>query len=287
MRFAAIDECRGQHALKNMCRAMQVSQSGYFSWKNRGCSAKEAEDYRLARLIEKVYLGSRNTYGSPRVHAMLKNLGENISRARVARLMQLHGIRAKTKRKFKATTNSKHRLPVAKNILARNFKPKGTNQAWAGDITYLWTDEGWLYLAVVLDLFSRKVIGWAMEPTLSKELALKALRMALNQRQTPDGLIVHSDQGSQYASNEYQDLLRRFAISCSMSRRGNCWDNSPIESFFGTLKQEHVFFCKYKTRDEARRSIFEWIEGFYNRERIHSALGFLSPERYECLARVS
>jgi putative transposase len=287
VRFAAIDEHRGQHLLKAMCKAMKVSQSGYFSWKNRPSSSGEIEDYRLTRLIEKVHLGSRNTYGSPRVHAMLKSMGEIVSKTRVARLMQRYGIRAKTKRKFKATTNSKHRLPVAPNVLARNFSPNRANQVWAGDITYLWTNEGWLYLAVVLDLFSRKVIGWAMEPTLSKELALKALRMALSQRQPSLGLVAHSDQGSQYASNEYQDLLRRWGISCSMSRRGNCWDNSPIESFFGTLKQEHVFFFKYKTRDEARRSVFEWIEGFYNRERIHSTLGFLSPEDYECLAKVS
>ncbi len=152
---------------------------------------------------------------------------------------------------------------------------------------YLWTEEGWLYLAVVLDLYSRKVVGWAMEPSLSKELALKALKMALKQRKPESGLIAHTDQGSQYASNEYQALLKRWGVQCSMSRRGNCWDNSPVESFFGTLKQEQVFFCKYKTRDEARRNVFEWIEGFYNRERIHSSLGFLSPESYECLARVS
>jgi len=201
--------------------------------------------------------------------------------------MRKHGIRAKTKRKFKATTNSKHKLPVADNVLDRNFEPDAPNEAWAGDITFLWTREGWLYLAVVLDLFSRKVIGWAMEPTLSRELALKALRMAISARQPEPGVVSHTDQGSQYASNDYQDLQKLYGIVASMSRRGNCWDNSVVESFFGTLKQEHVFFCDFETRDQARLSVFEWIEGWYNRERLHSTLGNRSPEEYEREKRIA
>ena len=190
-------------------------------------------------------------------------------------------MRAKTKKKFKATTNSKHKLPIADNVLDRKFKPGAPAKYWAGDITYLWTREGWLYLAVVIDLFSRKVVGWEMEPTLSRELALKALRMAISTRNPDSGLVSHTDRGSQYASNEYQDLLKLYGIICSMSRKGNCWDNSVVESFFGTLKQEHVFFCDFATRDEARSSIFEWIESWYNRERLHSTLGNRSPEEYE------
>ena len=201
--------------------------------------------------------------------------------------MKKHGIWAKTKRKFKATTNSKHKLPVAANILNRDFTPAAPNQSWAGDITYIWTKEGWLYLAVVLDLYSRKVVGWAMEPTLSRELALSALKMSLTQRQPYPGLVTHTDRGSQYASNDYQSLLAFRGIVCSMSRKGNCWDNSVVESFFGALKQEHIFFCDFMTRQEARTSVFEWIEEFYNRERLHSTLGYRSPVEYEQLSHVA
>lgn len=287
MRFAVIDQHRDQNRLEPMCRALQVSPSGYHAWRHRPLSGRRQDELRLVQLIEKIHLGSRETYGSPRVHAALAGKGETCGEDRIARLMRKHGIRAKTKKKFKATTNSKHKLPVCDNVLNRNFNPEAPNKAWAGDITYLWTREGWLYLAVVLDLFSRKVIGWAMEPTLSRELALKALRMAIGARQPSAGLVSHTDQGSQYASGDYRTLQHLYGIICSMSRKGNCWDNSVVESFFGTLKQEHVFFCDYSTRDEARRSVFEWIEGWYNRERLHSALGNLSPEEYERTAIVA
>ena len=287
MRFAAIDEHRDQYPLTIMCRALEVSPSGYYSWKARPCSRAQSEEWRLVRLIEKIHQGSRGTYGSPRVHAILTGMGETCSEPRVARLMKKHGIRAKTKRKFKATTNSKHKLPVAANILNRDFTPAAPNLVWAGDITYIWTREGWLYLAVVLDLYSRKVVGWAMEPMLGRELALNALRMALTLRQPHPGLVTHTDRGSQYASNDYQSLLTLHGIVCSMSRKGNCWDNSVVESFFGTLKQEHIFFCDFMTREEARISVFEWIEGFYNRERLHSTLGYCSPVEYERLRHVA
>jgi putative transposase len=266
---------------------MTVSLSGYHAWRKRPASLRKSEEFRLIRLIEKVHLGSRKTYGSPRIHAVLIGLGEECSRPKVARLMNRYNIRARAKKKFKATTDSKHKLPVASNHLARNFRPATPNTAWAGDITYLWTKEGWLYLAVVMDLYSRKVVGWAMEATLSRELAIKALRMALRQRQPDNGLLSHSDRGSQYASRDYQSLLKTYGIVCSMSRKGNCWDNSVAESFFGTLKQEHVFHEKFETRQEARRSIFEWIEGFYNRTRLHSTLGYRSPEEYERIMKVA
>lgn len=287
MKFAVIDEFRSQFALRPMCRAFKVSQSGYHAWITRALSERRKDEGRLVSLIEKIHLGSRQTYGSPRIHAVLAGTGENCSRQRVARLMNKHGIAAKTKRKFKATTNSKHKLSVAENVLDRNFEPEAPNQSWAGDITYLWTKEGWLYLAVVIDLFSRKVVGWAMEQSLDREIVLKALRMAISTRQPDAGLIAHSDRGSQYASSDYQKLLNLYGMTCSMSRKGNCWDNSVVESFFGTLKQEHVFFRNFTTREEARGSVFEWIESFYNRERLHSTLGNRSPEEYERLTKAA
>lgn len=287
MKFSAIDEHRNEYPLKIMCKAMHVSKSGYHAWRSRPASSRKSEEFRLLRLVEKVHLGSRGTYGSPRVHAVLSGLGETCSRPRVARLMKRFGIRAKTKRKFKATTDSKHKLPTASNILNRNFNPTAPNKVWAGDITYLSTKEGWLYLAVVLDLYSRKVVGWSMGETLNRELTLEAMRMAIRQRQPGSDLLSHSDRGSQYASNDYQTLLKTYGITCSMSRKGNCWDNSVVESFFGTLKQEHIFFCDFMSRDEARRSVFEWIEGFYNRDRIHSTLGYRSPNEYERLMKVA
>lgn len=221
------------------------------------------------------------------MHASLVAAGEEVHVDKVARLMRKNGIRAKTVKKFKATTNSKHKLPVTENILNRNFSPDAPNESWAGDITYIWTREGWLYLAVVIDLYSRKVVGWSMESSMSRNLVVKAIKMAMYSRQPQSGLIAHSDQGSQYASGDYRKFLDENDFVCSMSRKGNCWDNSVAESFFGTLKQEHVFFCDYITRAEARRSIFEWIEGWYNRERIHSTLGNMSPEEYERIARVA
>jgi len=286
VRFAAIDDHRDQYLLQVMCRAMLVSVSGYQAWRVRPQCKRKKEEQNLIQLIEEIHMGSRATYGSPRVHAVLSGISDvDCSLPRTARLMRKHGIRAKTKKKFKATTNSKHSLPVAENVLARKFNPEAPDKAWVGDITYLWTREGWLYLAVVIDLFSRKVVGWAMEETLSRELATKSLRMAISAREPGPGLIAHTDRGSQYASNDYQDLLKLYGAICSMSRKGNCWDNSVAESFFGTLKQEHVFFCDYATRHEARSSVFEWIEGWYNGKRLHSTLGNCSPDEYERAAR--
>jgi putative transposase len=272
-----------------MCRLLNVSESGYRIWKNRDPSTRELEEKRITKLIREAFEKSRNTYGSPRIHAILKSQGESVSRSRVERIMRKNGVRSKMKRKFRATTDSNHKLPVAENILNREFEQKSPDSAWVCDITYIWTDEGWLYLAVVMDLFSRRIVGWAMEKTMEKELVLKALTMALRCRNPSReaSLLVHSDRGSQYASSDYQQLLKLYSLTCSMSRRGNCWDNSSMESFFGTLKTEHVFFERFKTREQARQSIFEWIECFYNRERVHSALGFLAPVKYEELTKVA
>ena len=288
MRFVAIDEHREQFRLSSMCSALHVSISGYHAWRKRPLSERKKEEWRLIELIEKIHQESRESYGSPRVHAVLSNHKEvECSLSRTARLMRKHGIKARSRKKFRVTTNSKHKLPVAENILNRDFNPESPNEAWAGDITYLWTDEGWLYLAVVLELLSRKVVGWAMEDTLSRELVLRALRMAIKTREPSKGIVAHTDRGSQYASSDYQKLLKLYDAVCSMSRKGNCWDNAVVESFFGTLKQEHVFFERFKTRDEARRSVFEWIEGWYNRKRIHSTLGNMSPEEYERKMKVA
>jgi putative transposase len=231
--------------------------------------------------IKAVHTDSDQTYGSPRIHAQLRAQGQRCSPNRVARLMHQHGITACRKRRFTHTTDSQHELPVAPNGLNQQFEAQYTDQKWVADITYIWTQQGWLYLAVVLDLFSRRVVGWAMQPSLGRGLVLAALQMALLARRPEPGLLHHSDRGSQYASHDYQHLLEKEKISCSMSRRGNCWDNAPMESFFATLKQERVHRRQYQSRLEARQDLFQYIEVWYNRKRRHSALGYLPPEEFE------
>jgi transposase InsO family protein len=264
-----------------MCRVIGVSRSGYFDWVGRAPSPREARQNELVVKIERIHQGSRNTYGSPRVYRTLKSLGEKCSKSTVERLMRERGIRSKMRRKFKATTDSNHTLPVAPNVVKRDFTAKGLNRLWVTDITYLWTDEGWLYLAAIIDVFTRKVVGWAMKDRLTLPLALEALQMAVMRQHPGPGLVHHSDRGCQYAARDYQAALRRFGMVPSMSRRGQCWDNALMESFFHTLKTEHVYHERFATRQQAKNSIFEWIEVFYNRQRIHSALGFVSPECYE------
>lgn len=264
-----------------MCRVLGVSRSGYYSWSNRPESLKRQQDKALLVSIRGIFTDSRGTYGSPRVHRTLRNRDVPCGKNRVANLMRKDGLRARMKRRFKATTNSKHNLPVAGNLVQRNFVPEQPDQIWAGDITYVWTSEGWLYLAVVLDLFSRSVVGWAMEKYMTRHLVMNALDMAIKRRQPARGLIHHSDRGSQYASGDFQELLNKHGIRCSMSRKGDCWDNAPVESFFGTLKQELIFHQRYYTRAHAKQSIFEYIERFYNRKRLHSTLGYQCPVDYE------
>jgi transposase InsO family protein len=244
-------------------------------------SKREEEEYKLMRAIEDIHKASRGTYGSPRILAELKGLGLACSKSRVERLMKKHGIKAKAKRKFKITTDSKHKFPVAENILERNFSPKATNMSWAGDITYIQTKEGWLFLAVIIDLFSRRVVGWSMNERITRELTLNALKMAIRQRNPGAGLIHHTDRGSQYASFDYQRLLQAHKMVCSMSRKGNCWDNAVVESFFHSLKTEMIYWEIFETREDAKRKIFEWIEVFYNRQRRHSTLGNVSPANFE------
>jgi len=282
-----MEQHRKEFPMRLMAKLLGVSASGFHTWKKRSPSRREVEEYKLIRAIEDIHRSSRQTYGSPRIHAQLKGMGFDVNQKKIERLMRKFGIRAKTKRKFRVTTDSKHNLPVAENILNREFSPDAPNKKWAGDITYLWTKEGWLFLAVIVDLFSRQVVGWSMDERITKELTLSALRMGLRRRNPPEGLLHHSDRGSQYAATAYRKLLEARGAVCSMSRKGNCWDNAVVESFFHTLKTELVHHECFETREEARRKIFEWIELFYNRQRLHSALGYKTPAQYEELKKVA
>ncbi len=264
-----------------MCRVLKVSTSGYYAWRGRQQSQRERQNRKLLVAIKVLHKQSKQTYGSPRICRALSKQGTRCSENRVARLMRDNGIRAKQTKHFKATTDSRHDLPVAENTLDRQFEPEAPNEAWAADITYVWTGEGWLYLAVVMDLFSRRIVGFSMRRSLSRALVIEALKMALGRRRIGQGLLHHSDRGSQYASGDFQRELVGAGIICSMSRRGNCWDNAPVESFFATLKGELVHHRRYRTRSEARSDIFEYIELWYNRKRLHSSLDYLSPAEYE------
>jgi len=260
-----------------MCSVFHVSRSGYYAWLRRPESQRKVQDKALSQVIKEIHKESNGEYGSPKIHQELRRRGKRCGRKRVARLMRKDGLKAKTVRKFKATTNSNHSLPVAANLLNRDFSPGAPNTAWAADITYIWTNEGWLYLAVVIDLFSRAVVGWSMSERMTRTLVMDAFTLAAKRRNPPPGLIHHSDRGSQYASADFQSLLTKYGAICSMSRKGNCWDNAPTESFFGLLKRALVFHNHYQSRAQARQSIFDYIERFYNRKRIHSSLGYRTP----------
>ena len=287
MRYRAIQEHDRRYPIRLMCRALTVSPAGYYAWAGRPESRRSVHNRTLLSAIRVIHRESRETYGSPSIWDALIKRGHGVGENRVARLMRLEGIRAKTVKKWRATTQSNHRLPVTENTLNRQFTVAQPNRVWAGDLTYVWTTEGWLYLAVVLDLYSRTVIGWAMGHRLTVELAEGALTMALANRKPSAGLLHHSDRGSQYAAHRYQRLLGEHGITSSMSRTGNCWDNACVESFFGTLKRELVYHRHYTTRDEAKRDIFEYIEVFYNRLRRHSTLGYYSPAEFEARMAVA
>jgi putative transposase len=265
---------------------MEVSSIGYYAWRFRPESARALQQTELVEQIRIVYETSRKTYGSPRVYHELKALGVSSGLHQIAGLMRLHGIRARQKRRFVLTTKSDAVLPVQSNVLDRQFAVSVPDQCWAADMTYIWTMEGWLYLAVVLDLFHRGVVGWSMEDTMEQRLVLQALDMAFQKRRPPEGLLHHSDRGSQYAGHAYQEQLDRHGVKASMSRKGNCWDNAVVESFFATLKTELTQGHLYKTRQEARAEIFEYIEVWYNRQRRHSTLGYISPSEFERNARL-
>jgi putative transposase len=268
-----------------MCDILQVSRSGYYAWKKRQGrprGARQKRQEQLAERIRQVHQESRGTYGSPRVHRELLAQGQKVCENTVAKVMKRQGIRSIVRRRFKVkTTDSSHAHPVAPNALERNFDQKRPDQVWAADITYVATEEGWLYLACVIDLCSRKVVGWAMDDHLKADLCIDALKMALWRRKHPQGLMHHSDRGVQYACWDYQQLLEEHGIECSMSGKGDCYDNAVMESFFKTLKVELVYHQRYKTKEQAKGSIFEYMEVFYNRKRRHSSLGYVSPEEFE------
>ena len=260
---------------------MEVSRSGFYAWIERPESNRSSQNKELLNLIREAYKLSRGTYGSPRITRVLRKQGIACGTNRIARLMRENYIVAKTKRKYRATTNSKHNYPVAENLVQQNFTVSDPNQVWVTDITFIPTDEGWLYLAAIEDLFNRKIVGWAMDSTMTRQLTLAALRQAVQRYRPSAGLIHHSDRGSQYASHDYQQALKDNEMIASMSRKGNCYDNACIESFFGTLKRELIYGNRFRTRAQARQEIFEYIEVFYNRIRLHSTLGYMSPVEFD------
>jgi transposase InsO family protein len=285
MRFRQIEDQRGIWPVRIMCDALSVSASGYYAWRSRPESARKIANRGLLDDIQRVHAHHCERYGAPRIHAELRAEGQIISRKRIERVMRRHGIRARAPRRYRVcTTDSKHSLPVAANLLDQNFVAERPNQVWLADITYIPTGEGWLYLAVILDLFTRKVVGWAMRDHMRAELTIAALTMAIQRRRPEPGLTHHSDRGSQYAAGDYRDILRAAAVTQSMSRKANCWDNAPMESLFGTLKTELVHQREYPDRDAARRDLFAYIEGYYNRQRIHSAIGYITPEQAEAIS---
>jgi len=281
MTFRFIHRHRSRWPVTGMCDALAVSPAGYYAWRQRPASVRRQRQDALTAQIRTVHAQVKGRYGSPRMHAELVARGHGCCRNTVARLMRQAGIAAKTARRFRHTTDSNHDRPVADNRLDRQFDPAAPNAAWVADITYIPTREGWLYLAAVEDLYSRMVVGWAMAARMTSRLVVDALGMAVRRRLPGAGLLAHSDRGSQYASEHYQQLLARHGIACSMSRRGDCWDNAPMESFFASLKKELIHHEDYRTREEAQASIFEYIEVFYNRQRRHSKLGYQSPAEYE------
>jgi putative transposase len=281
MRFRFIEAEKALYPVRLLCRCLAVSRSGYYAWRRRPVSARVKQDARLRVEIAASHAASRRTYGSPRILRDLREEGHRVSRKRVARLMRELGLEGRRKRRFRATTDSKHRFPVAPNVLMRDFDVEAPNTVWLTDITYLATLEGWLYLAVVLDLFSRRVVGYAMSERIDRALVLEALRKALVQRSGTRDLIHHSDRGSQYASHDYRDALDQAGITCSMSRRGDCWDNAVAESFFGTLKMELLYGLPLQTRSATRSAVADYIETFYNVRRRHSSLDYRSPLEFE------
>jgi putative transposase len=281
MTYRFIADHRDQWPVRLLCETLEVSTAGYYAWRARPASTRQQRRAALVVAIRAIHAEVKARYGSPRIHAELAARGHTCCVNTVARLMQEHGIAAKTARKFRCTTDSNHDLPVADNLLDRQFDPAAPNEAWVADITYIPTREGWLYLAAVEDLCSRRVVGWSMADHMGSRLVVDALELAVQRRLPGEELLAHSDRGSQYASEHYQLLLASHRITCSMSRRADCWDNAPMESFFASLKKELVHDADFATRAEARAAIFEYIEVFYNGQRRHSSLGYVSPAEYE------
>jgi len=280
VRYRFVREHVQQFPIAVLCRVLRVSPSGYYAWRRRGESSRARANRDLTVRVRKVVADSRGTYGRRRVHAQLRAQGETCSRNRVARLMRLEGLQGRTRRRFRTTTNAAHAFPIAENLLTREVVVPAPDQVWVTDITYLPTEEGWLYLATVMHLYSRRIVGWSMQPTLAHCLTVAALEMAIVRRRPAAGLIHHSDRGVQYACHDYQALLQREGMRPSMSRKGDPWDNAAQESFYGRLKEE-LPRNRWATREAARREVFDYIEVFYNRQRLHSSLCYQSPVAFE------
>jgi putative transposase len=279
--YELVESEKAAFPVGTLCNAVGVSRSAYYAWRRATPSQRELENQRVLAEIRAIHAEHRERYGSPRVLAELRDRGHDVGKHRVARLMRENGLKARPRRRFRRTTDSGHKLPVAPNLLVRRFTANAPNQAWVGDITYIWTAEGWSYLAVLLDLYSRRVIGWALRKSLARDLAIATLKHALARRRPPAGLVHHTDRGSQYASADYRLLLERHGAECSMSAAGDCWDNAVAESFFATLKKELVHGCAFQTRSEAYDAISDYIDNYYNPKRRHSAAGNLSPINFE------
>jgi len=281
MKYACIDRRRDRYPVRLMCRLLKVSASGYYAWRIRPESSRTKSDRALVGEIKRAHQESKGVYGSPRIHAELVANGLRVGRHKVARLMRLARLRGCPKRRFRVTTQANPAHAVAKNLLKQNFTADAPNRRWVADITYIPTNQGWLYLAVVMDLYSRRIVGWSMSRWISRRLVLAALRMAIDAREPEGKLIHHSDRGSQYTSDDFRDELAKHDIKCSMSGSGNCYDNAAMESFFASLKRERINRVRYRTRDQARADIFDYIEVFYNRKRRHGYLGNISPDDFE------
>ncbi len=281
MRYACIHRRRRQLSIRRMCQLLNASRSGFYDWLQRAESARSRRNRELLLLIRQIYLESNGVYGARKIRRELLELGEDVGRHRVARLMREDGLKGCPKRRFRPSSNATPEHPIAKNLLKQDFRADERNRRWASDITQLWTKQGWLYLAVVMDLYSRRIIGCSMDSRIGRHLPVDALTMALGDRQPQGTLLHHSDRGPQYTSDDFRDLLKKNGIECSMCARGSCYDNAPVESFFSLLKRERVRRQTYKTREEAKADIFDYIERFYNRKRSHTYLGYLSPVQYE------
>ena len=287
MKFAFIAAQEVAFSVKALCRVLGISRSGYYAWRKRPKATRAADDARLTAEVVAAHRRSRGIYGSPRIHRDLRACGLRIARKRVERLMRESGLKGRQKRRFHRTTDSRHELPIAPNQLAQQFDPPAPNQVWAGDVTYIATEQGWLYLAVILDLFSRRVVGWSTSAINDRHLVVRALRNAIRKRRPPSGLLHHSDRGSPYASADYAAVLREHAIDASMSRTGNCYDNAVVESFFGSLKTELGGADSYPSRLVAAAAVGDYIENFYNPQRRHSRLNYLSPIEFELRAHTA
>lgn len=281
MKYKFMKEHCSDFLVKKMAEILDLTRSSFYEWKKRKMSKLKQEEIKLLIEIKTIHENNRRLYGSRRITVELNKTGTKYSKNRVARIMKKYDIKAKIKRKFKITTHSDHKRPISEDLVNRDFTASAKNELWTSDITYLWTKEGWLYLVVILDVFCRKVVGWALESTLSAKLVVKALQKAIDERKPEPGMIFHSDQGVQYASDEVRRILKYHGIQQSMSGKGNCYDNAITESFFHTFKTEFVYFEDFKTKKDCQLKTFDYIEVFFNRQRIHSALGYLSPEEFE------